>query len=193
MKEPIEIIIKNENSNTSREINDKINKNEIIKSDFENHIIEVYKIISGYYSKINEEKNRNIKLCEIEMRKAFDICQNNEKINLNKNILDKISRIINHKKINILFILSKIFMILMQKNNLFEKKDDLNNLIIFINEICNLDRILKETHIGYKFNKASQKFIEKIISEFTFETEQIKAIKNLLNAITEKMKPCKLN
>ena len=49
MEEPIEIIIKNENSNTSREIDDGINKNkdknEIIKSDFENHIIEVYKIM----------------------------------------------------------------------------------------------------------------------------------------------------
>ena len=197
MKGQIKVPPISEKSNKSIEFSDDINKNlnrtEIKKTNFENHIIEVYKILSGYYNELDQKKNKNIKLCEIEMRKAFDICQNNEKINLNKNILDKISRIINHKKINILFILSKIFMILMQKNNLFEKKDDLNNLIIFINEICNLDRILKETHIGYKFNKASQKFIEKIISEFTFETEQIKAIKNLLNAITEKMKPCKLN
>lgn len=133
MEEPIEIIIKNENSNTTREIKDKINQNkdkdEIIKSDFEKHIIEVYKIISGYYSKINEEKNRNIKLCEIEMRKALDICQKEENIILNKNILDKISRIINHQKINILLILSKIFIILMQKNNLFDKKADLNIII----------------------------------------------------------------
>ena len=193
MEEPIEIIIKSENSNTTREINDKINKNEIIKSDFENHIIEVYKIISGYYSKINEEKNRNIKLCEIEMRKALDICQKEENIILNKNILDKISRIINHQKINILLILSKIFIALMQKNNLFEKKVDLNIIIIFMNEICNLNAILKETYIGYKLNIISQKFIEKIMSQFSFELDQIRAIKNLLEINSQKMKPYKLN
>ena len=193
MEEPIEIIIKNENSNTTREINDKINKNEIIKSSFENHIIEVYKIISGYYSKINEEKNRNIKLCEIEMRKALDICQKEENIILNKNILDKISRIINHQKINILLILSKIFITLMQKNNLFEKKVDLNIIIIFMNEICNLNAILKETYIGYKLNTISQKFIEKIMAQFSFELDQIRAIKNLLEINSQKMKPYKLN
>ena len=193
MEEPIEIIIKNENTNTSREINDKINKNEIIKSAFENHIIEVYKIISGYYSKINEEKNRNIKLCEIEMRKALDICQKEENIILNKNILDKISRIINHQKINILLILSKIFITLMQKNNLFEKKVDLNIIIIFLNEICNLNAILKETYIRYKLNTISQKFIEKIMTQFSFELDQIRAIKNFLEINSQKMKPYKLN
>ena len=193
MVEPLEIIIKNENSNTTREINDKINKNEIIKSDFENHIIEVYKIISGYYSKINEEKNRNIKLCEIEMRKALDICQKEENIILNKNILDKISRIINHQKINILLILSKIFISLMQKNNLFEKKVDLNIIIIFMNEICNLNAILKETYIGYKLNTISQKFIEKIMTQFSFELDQIRAIKNFIEINSQKMKPYKLN
>ena len=197
MEEPIEIIIKNESSNTSREINDGINKNkdknEIIKSDFEKHIIEVYKIISGYYSKINEAKNRNIKLCETEMRKALDICQKEENIILNKNILDKISRIINHQKINILLILSKIFIILMQKNNLFDKKADLNIIIIFMNEICNLNVILKETYIGYKLNTISQKYIEKIMSQFSFELDQIRAIKNLLEINAQKMKPYKLN
>ena len=193
MVEPIEIIIKNENSNVSMGINDKINKNEIIKSDFENHIIEVYKIISGYYSKINEEKNRNIKLCEIEMRKALDICQKEENIILNKNILDKISRIINHQKINILLILSKIFITLMQKNNLFEKKVDLNIIIIFMNEICNLNAILKETYIVYKLNTISQKFIEKIMTQFSFELDQIRAIKNFLEINSQKMKPYKLN
>jgi hypothetical protein len=41
-------------------------------SDFEEHILETYKILSGFYNKKNEEKNKNIKLCEIEMRKALD-------------------------------------------------------------------------------------------------------------------------
>ena len=130
-----EIITVNKTEDISKSeniINPKIENN---KSEFEHCIIEVYKILSGYYIKENKEKNLNTKLCEIEMRKALDICQKNSKINLNKNILDKISRIIHHNKINILLILSQIFIVLMQKETLFEKKSDINNIISFLNEI----------------------------------------------------------
>jgi len=187
-----EIITVNKTEGISKSeniINPKIENN---KSEFEHCIIEVYKILSGYYIKENKEKNLNIKLCEIEMRKALDICQKNSKINLNKNILDKISRIIHHNKINILLILSQIFIVLMQKETLFEKKSDINNIISFLNEICNLNKILQETYIGYKLHTISQKFIEKIISEFNFELEQISAIKNIINLNTQKMKSVKL-
>ena len=187
-----EIITVNKTEDISKSeniINPKIENN---KSEFEHCIIEVYKILSGYYIKENKEKNLNTKLCEIEMRKALDICQKNSKINLNKNILDKISRIIHHNKINILLILSQIFIVLMQKETLFEKKSDINNIISFLNEICNLNKILQETYIGYKLHTISQKFIEKIISEFNFELEQISAIKNLINLNTQKMKSVKL-
>ena len=187
-----EIITVNKTEDISKSeniINPKIENN---KSEFEHCIIEVYKILSGYYIKENKEKNLNIKLCEIEMRKALDICQKNSKINLNKNILDKISRIIHHNKINILLILSQIFIVLMQKETLFEKKSDINNIISFLNEICNLNKILQETYIGYKLHTISQKFIEKIISEFNFELEQISAIKNIINLNTQKMKSVKL-
>ena len=187
-----EIITVNKTEDISKSeniINPNIENN---KSEFEHCIIEVYKILSGYYIKENKEKNLNIKLCEIEMRKALDICQKNSKINLNKNILDKISRIIHHNKINILLILSQIFIVLMQKETLFEKKSDINNIISFLNEICNLNKILQETYIGYKLHTISQKFIEKIISEFNFELEQISAIKNLINLNTQKMKSVKL-
>ena len=181
-----EIININNKSEISNELN--VNKN----SCFEEHIIETYKILSGYYTKKNKEKYKNIKLCEIEMRKALEECEKNEKINLNKNILDKISRIIHHNKINILFILSKIFISLMQKNNLFEKKSDLNNIIYFMNEILNLNKILKETYIGYKLNLISQGFFEKISNEFSFELEQSSNIKNFLKINAQKMKPYKL-
>jgi hypothetical protein len=80
----------------------------------------------------------------------------------------------------------------MQKETLFEKKSDINNIISFLNEICNLNKILQETYIGYKLHTISQKFIEKIISEFNFELEQISAIKNLINLNTQKMKSVKL-
>lgn len=187
-----EIIKINNKENNKIESTNEINiKKQKIKSDFENHIIEVYKIVSGYYNKI-PEKNKNIKLCEIEMRKALDICQKSEKINLNKNILDKISRIIYHNKINILLILSKVFINLMQKEELFEKKVDINNIIIFMNEILNLNKILKETYIGYKLNIISQEFIEKVHKKYSFEFDQSTAIKNLIKMNYEKLKPYKL-
>ena len=189
MSEIITVNKTEEISKSENIINPNIENN---KSEFEHCIIEVYKILSGYYIKENKEKNLNIKLCEIEMRKALDICQKNSKINLNKNILDKISRIIHHNKINILLILSQIFIVLMQKETLFEKKSDINNIISFLNEICNLNKILQETYIGYKLHTISQKFIEKIISEFNFELEQISAIKNIINLNTQKMKSVKL-
>ena len=189
MSEIITVNKTEEISKSENIINPKIENN---KSEFEHCIIEVYKILSGYYIKENKEKNLNTKLCEIEMRKALDICQKNSKINLNKNILDKISRIIHHNKINILLILSQIFIVLMQKETLFEKKSDINNIISFLNEICNLNKILQETYIGYKLHTISQKFIEKIISEFNFELEQISAIKNIINLNTQKMKSVKL-
>ena len=187
MEEPSSKTSENITINNNSEIS-----NEKKISDFEEHILETYKILSGFYNKKNEEKNKNIKLCEIEMRKALDECEKLDTINLNKNILDKISRIIHHNKINILFILSKIFISLMQKNNLFDKKVDTNNIIIFMNEILKLNNILKETYIGHKLNLISQKFIEKISTEFSFKFEQESNIKNLLKINAQKMKPYKL-
>ena len=169
-------ILVNENINESSEItNIKPKKN---KSEFEYHIIESYKIITGFYQS-NQNVNYgfiNIQLCEKEMRIALDICKKSSNIKLNKNILDKISRIMMHNQINILLIIGKIFIDLMNKENLFvpsDKKTDLNIIISFINEICNLNSLLKETYLANKLNKISNKFIEKIISDFHFEQEQI--------------------
>jgi len=189
-------ILVNENINESSEItNIKPKKN---KSEFEYHIIESYKIITGSYQS-NQNVSYgfiNIQLCEKEMRIALDICKKSSNIKLNKNILDKISRIMMHNQINILLIIGKIFIDLMNKENLFvpsDKKTDLNIIISFINEICNLNSLLKETYLANKLNKISNKFIEKIISDFHFEQDQISAMKNLLKTNIEKQKPNKLN
>ena len=189
-------ILVNTNINESSEIkNIKPEKN---KSEFEYHIIESYKIITGFYRN-NQIVNNfiiNIQLCEKEMRIALDICKKSQNIKLNKNTLDKISRIMLHNQINILLIIGKIFINLMNKENLFvpsDKKTDLNIIIFFINEICNLNSLLKETYLANKLNKISNKFIEKIISDFHFEQEQISALKDLLKTNIEKQKPIKIN
>ena len=84
----------------------------------------------------------NIQLCEKEMRIALNKCIESPNVKINKNTLDKISRIILHKKINVLLILGKIFINLMNREKLFDpsnKNIDLNIIIFFINEICNLN------------------------------------------------------
>ena len=138
----------------------------------------------------------NIQLCEKEMRIALNKCIESPNVKINKNTLDKISRIILHKKINVLLILGKIFINLMNREKLFDPSDkniDLNIIIFFINEICNLNSLLKETYLGNKLNQISIKFIEKIINDFHFEQDQISAMKNLLDSHSVKQNSIKIN
>ena len=179
-------------------------------SEFQFHLIEAYKHISGFYQnplnakiikdkkieKNNNQLQNNIQLCENELRIALNKLNESSKIELNKNILDKISRIIRHNKINIMLILGKICMNLMSREKLFDSKDknlEINTVIFFINEICYLNSILKETYLGNKLNQESIKFIEKIINDFKFEKDQFSALKNLLDIQSEKQKQNKLN
>ena len=193
--------------------NDEISeiKSEKKQSEFEIHIIEAYKIITGFYQKQNNNKvmnekedindkklkeSKKIQQCEKEVRLALINCIEDQEIELNKNIIDKISRIIYHNKINILLILGKIFINLMNREKLFDstnKKIDIDIIVSFVNEICNLNLILKETYLGNKLSQTSIKFIEKIITDFNFEEDQFSAMKNIININSENQKPNKLN
>ena len=199
----LNIMVNPKINETSETIKIKQEKN---KSEFEFHIIEAYKIITGFYEKQKEQSKKEIikkdqnqmkiQLCEKEMRISLNKCIESPQIDLNKNILDKISRIIRHNKVNILLIMGKIFINLMNREKLFDpsnKNLDLNIIIFFINEIFNLNSMLKETYLGNKFNHISIKFIEKIITDFHFENDQFSAMKKLLNLHSEKQKSIKLN
>ena len=197
-----------DNSKTNKNSETIKIKSEKNKSEFELHLIEAYKIITGFYQTNkakNDKKSKNknfqndkmkIQLCEKEMRIALNKCIESKNIKLNKNILDKISRIIQHNQINILLILGKIFIELMNKEKLFgptDNKIDSNNIILFINQICNVNYILKETYLGNKLNQISIKFIQKLITDFHFEQDQVVELNNLIKLNTEKQKPKKLN
>ena len=197
-----------DNSKTNKNSETIKIKSEKNKSEFELHLIEAYKIITGFYQTNkakNDKKSKNknfqndkmkIQLCEKEMRIALNKCIESKNIKLNKNILDKISRIIQHNQINILLILGKIFIELMNKEKLFgptDNKIDSNNIILFINQICNVNYILKETYLGNKLNQISIKFIQILITDFHFEQDQVVELNNLIKLNTEKQKPKKLN
>ena len=182
-----------------------------LKTEFEIHILEAYKKLIGYdpnkkdnFSSIissqlekNSNKKINIKQCEQELRICYNIIINSGKIILNTKIIDKITRIIRHSKINLLLVLGKIFINLMQKKDLFDNLKnenlELNIVINFINEIINLSKGLNETYLGNEFDNNAFNFIENISEKFNFEEEQLTSIKEVLTAHKLKKKLNKIN
>ena len=184
-------------------------KPKIEKNDFEMHIINAYKRLIGIDSinKNIDENNTdeniiikqpskiNIKQCENELRLALDYCESNKKVIIQSNIIDKISRITKHNKINLHFIMGKILISLMLKDYLFtpqNKSIDINLLITFINEVIILNSALKNTYFYNKFNKSLINFIIKIIPNYNFQTPQLNVLKQILETHNTHQKPIKI-
>ena len=198
-------------------------KPKLPKSDFEVHIIKAYKILIGQdislienktnnntNKEINEEiENKqkenlpiskaeskiNVKQCEKEIRLALKSCVESKIIVLNKNILDKMGRIIRHNKINLILIIGKIYINLMNKDYLFNpsnKNIDMQILIAFCNEVINLNSLLKQTYLGNKYNQTLINFIIQIINKYTFENEQLTVMREILETHNINQKPIKV-
>ena len=168
------------NTNSKKENKDdylNVEKKEEIKdidkkSEFEEYIINAYLDI----------QNNLDKECEKNLEKAFIYLQKNkDSIIINKNIIFKLKRISQHEKIILLMLISKIYIILLYKDNLFspQKYDDML-LITFINEAINLNEILKETSLNLKFERGCVYFFNKIIENFKLGEEQKEAIENII-------------
>ena len=192
------------NQNNSENLNLKP-KNE--KTDFEQHIIQAYKNLSGQddsENKNNNEKNiplpnsenlLNVKNCEKELRLALNSCIETKIIFLNKNILDKMGRIVRHNKMNLIFIIGQIYINLMSKDYLFNPLNKSINselLIFFCNEVISLKAILKQTYLGNKFNQVLINFIIKIMKEYKLENEQLKVMMEILETHNINEKPIKI-
>ena len=192
------------NQNNSENLNLKP-KNE--KTDFEQHIIKAYKNLSGQddsENKNNNEKNiplpnsenlLNVKNCEKELRLALNSCIETKIIFLNKNILDKMGRIVRHNKMNLIFIIGQIYINLMSKDYLFNPLNKSINselLIFFCNEVISLRAILKQTYLGNKFNQVLINFIIKIMKEYKLENEQLKVMMEILETHNINEKPIKI-
>ena len=130
----------------------------IKKSDFEQYII------NAYMSLQSQEKGIEIRIneCYNNLEKALYNIQNNQSIQINKNIIDKLKRICKHQKLNLLMIIGKIYIVLLHKENLFNPNsyDDIL-LITFLNEVINLHEMLKETSLNLKFERGSVFFLKK--------------------------------
>ena len=192
------------NQNNSENLNLKP-KNE--KTDFEQHIIKAYKNLSGQDDSENKNNNEkkiplpnsenllNVKNCEKELRLALNSCIETKIIFLNKNILDKMGRIVRHNKMNLIFIIGQIYINLMSKDYLFNPLNKSINselLIFFCNEVISLRAILKQTYLGNKFNQVLINFIIKIMKEYKLENEQLKVMMEILETHNINEKPIKI-
>lgn len=119
------------------------------------------------------------------MRKALEEVATAQNIFLNKNIIDKTTRISKRSKINLSLIIGQIYIQLMNKTNLFSKLNQKNsldkNLIIsFINEVINMNSLLKNTYLCIKYENALFEFLGNIIKEIAFDSEQLNEINVVL-------------
>ena len=174
-------IKENKGINNNEKENEKINLNDL-KSDFEQNIINAY---------LQLQNSNMIKECEKYLLKVLNISENNEEIMINKNILDKFKRICKHKKLNLLMLIAKIYMNLLQKKNLFshEKFDEML-LIDFINEVINLNKSLKETSLILNFERKTAYFFKQIIEKYKINEEQKEIIEEFIITIQQKyLKP----
>ena len=180
----------NDNTQKSKKPRSKEhNRNE----NFENNIIKTYEKLSLFH-KNNKRKNENLyepqltpplKLCEKKLRNALDILKNDKNIVLNRNIIDKLSRLTEHDQINLNYIIGNIYMILMKRGNIFDYSDENfenNDLVFFTNKVIQLKDILINTRIGIFYKKCLIKYLNYIKNEFKFEINQLNIINQVLEA-----------
>ena len=222
MKETQEVEVKqSEQNETSTSINASVNTTErplqtqqqpellevkpkIKLSKFESLLINSFKKLVGF-NEPKQEKKQNaedelhrINLCEEELRKALEEIKGVENIFVNKNIIDKCSRINKKNKINLSLIVGHIFIEFMNKKNIFTKINqkssiDKNIIIAFINEVINMNTLLKKTYLGIKYENSLFNFLENIIHEVAFDSEQLNEINTVLKEHKDKLSANKLN
>ena len=86
----------------------------------------------------------------------------------------------------------------MSKKNIFNRLNQKNSLdkniiISFINEVININSLLKNTYLGVKYENVLFVFLENIIKEIAFDSEQLNEINFVLQEHKTKKEAFKLN
>ena len=160
------------------------------KSVFERAIIEAFK-----QNKVSEVCEKlNIAYSELPLYIAEIKKQNAQEKNkhfiLNSNIIDKIGRLIERNYVNINILISKIFDILLEQENLNNLSDNSNILIILSNQIMTILEIIKSCD---NYQELTEKSINYMIyltdnSDKFLSQEQMEIIVNLQNQLTSKIR-----
>ena len=175
-------------------------------SKFESLLVNSFKKLVGF-NEPKQEKSKEliaqneinkINACEEELRKALEEIKEVQNIFVNKNIVDKCSRINKKNKINLSLLIGQIYIEFMHKKNIFNKINqkssiDKNIIISFINEVINMNSLLKKTYLGIKYENTLFIFLENIIKEIAFDPEQLNEINVVLQEHKSKAGEHKLN
>ena len=175
-------------------------------SKFESLLVNSFKKLVGF-NEPKQEKSKEliaqneinkINACEEELRKALEEIKEVQNIFVNKNIVDKCSRINKKNKINLSLLIGQIYIEFMHKKNIFNKINqkssiDKNIIISFINEVINMNSLLKKTYLGIKYENTLFIFLENIIKEIAFDSEQLNEINVVLQEHKTKADEYKLN
>ena len=171
-----------------------------LNQNFENDIMEAYKKLTNAYKEKSskstdnedEEEDKDIsesninltfKYCEKKLRSALRICEKDPNLIINRNIVDKLSRLSLHNKMNLNYIIGNIYISLMNKNSLFDYDDEefeINDLLIFMNKVIQFKDTMKNTKIGINYNDTLIHFLVLIMEQFDLEEDQINCIDLIL-------------
>ena len=224
MKESREVEIKSEESKDSQEVSMSTSVNiterplapqpqaetieikpKVQQSKFEYFLVNAFKELVGFIdqkdkakAQIPKTEREKINLCEEELRKALEEVKTVQNIFVNKNMIDKGSRINKKNKINLSLLIGQIYIELMNKKNIFNRINqknsiDKNIIISFINEVINMNTLLKKTYLGIKYENTLFNFLENIIKEIPFDSEQLNEINVVLQEHKSKQSLYKLN
>ena len=131
----------------------------------------------------------DIVYCEKKLRSALKICQNDPYMIINRNIIDKLSRISLHERINLNYILGNIYISLMNREALFDYEDEenfeINDLLIFINKVIQFREEMKNTNINISYDESLKQFLYFITEQFELEESQLKNLKKILEEETD--------
>ena len=180
-------------------------KPKIQQSKFEALLINAFKKLVGFNEPKQDKKSplnpeaetQKVNLCEEELRKALEEISKAPNAFVNKNIIDKCSRINKKNRINLSLLIGHIFIEFMNKKNIFNRINqknsiDKNIIISFINEVINMNSLLKKTYLGIKYENTLFNFLENIIKEIAFDSEQLNEINVVLQEHKSKANDNKL-
>jgi hypothetical protein len=106
--------------------------------------------------------------------------QGKRKFILNKNILDKFSRIKERKLFNVNILIAKIFDNLLEPENFEILSDDINLLINFSNEVLNLLETIKSSLDAPRLNQRCYSFLQFLIKSNRLLEEQTESINEII-------------
>ena len=173
-----------------------------INKNFEKEILATYKKLSKinkYKDDLKEEGEEGeeeeemiesqIKsayhLCEKKLRSAFEICQSDPYLIINRNIIDILDRISLNNKMNLNYIIANIYISLMNKESLFDYDDEdnfeTNDLLIFVNKIIQFREEIKNTCINISYDYSLKQFLLFVIDKFDLDEDQYQSIQTVLD------------